>query len=558
MKKFIVISILLLFCLLTFKLTVFSKNNTVNIEVTNTVIKKIIPDMDFVGVNWPDDNPVFRRLFSSKKNIYELGKTLNQNNIKTIRYPGGHNVLTFFWDVPIENINAALIKIPPKERSLVYRKKLRNSDKLQFADFLKFCKQHNLNAVIQVNTQWIFDKANNEMLPLKEYERNKENHKIWKTGKINWERVDKAAKYAARQVAWTKQHGYFDLIKYWELGNEEYNKYNLGAGYTGEEYARVAAKFIDAMTKTDPDIKFVLTNEVIKPKQGVYSKYYKRNDWTKAVLSSPVLKKYRDKIAAVSNHSYPTGKTSKDKSEDAFIDHVYNYNFSDFAKTIQYHQSILKEANFPEKDIFINEFNTHSFNNPNAHTWMAAIANANLIMTCANTPACAHMDYHNLLHYYGCYKGTNENKGFGMIHFAPDFTFPFILYPDANAIGLLNTYLKGSVLKIAVNSPDNLFYAVATVYKNFIYLIILNKKTERIANLNLSGFSDIKYSGGKVLGMYVPLDFTPIKKGDSCVSPSEIKILNVLDYNLDTKESQNNYKLLLPKNTLSVFIFILK
>ena len=557
-KKLLVLILLPLFIFLFVNQSISTNiqdNNEVNIKILDKKIKTIIPGTSFVGVNWFDDNPVFRPLFTSKNNMSKLGEAFKKHNINLIRYPGGHNILTFFWDVNAENVQTALSKLSCEDVWVFHKKKLKNSDKLHYKDFLIFCRKYNIKATMQVNTQWYFDKNSNEMLPLKVYKRFPNGKKNRYSGKVDWQLVNKAAEYAAEQVKWTKDNGYLDTIKYWELGNEEYNAYHLGAGYTGEEYAKVSAIFIQKMKQVNTDIKFILTNAVVDPELVKNDTKWIRiqNDWTKKILKTPELLKYKDDIIALSNHNYPTGKTRKDKSFETFVDHVYNYKNLNINNLIRAHANISKNTKFANKDIFINEFNAHWFDSPNAHTWAAAMANSNFIMSCANTPECAHMDYHVLMHLNGCYSGTNENKGFGLFHFAKDFSIPIIPYPDATAISFLNSYLHGEILDTI--SDNEFVYTTASRKNNYVYVFVLNKKNEHTVSFDLAELPNTNYIENKTLGLGIPIDFTTMKLGAYCHNPEEIKLLNVLDNKLQVNKTGNGYKVNLPKDTLSVFVF---
>lgn len=526
------------------------------VEITNIKVKSLIADHSFVGVNWFDDNPVFRALLTNPSHLNQLGEILKKNNIDMIRYPGGHNVWTIFWDIPTEKIYTALSKLPKSDIALIYKTTLTKSDRLNFFDFLKFCKKNNIKATIQVNTQLFFDSEKNEIIPLKSYKRDQNDKKIKDSGLVNWNLVDKAAQYAAEEVKWVRENGFSDVVEYWELGNEEYNRFHLGAGYTGDEYAKVAAKFIQEMQKNDSTIKLILTNSavVVNPLINPQKlKYLVLNDWTKQILNNSELKKNQNSVFAVSNHIYRKGNIDKNSSFVDFMNYVLQGRNLNIEDSIRLHLSILGQSNFPSRKIFINEFNSHSYENMYAHTWLAGLANAEVILSCANTLSCDHMDYHNLLHMYGCYNGINQNQGFGLIHYARELTNPFIVYPDAVVISILNQYLKGDILKSSSSTND----LIPLVINNgqHIVVFLLNKKANRSIDLDFLGFNKIQFLQSKTVGVNVPLDFTNIARFDSCKNPAEFKILNTLQNVIVISPQNGNFSVKLPANTLSLLVF---
>jgi len=528
-------------------------NNTENILIENKVIKKIISEHNFIGVNSFDDCELNRNFLLNPVQMNLFGNLLKDLNIDFIRYPAGLNVSAAFWDVPTKDIQEALRKLPKSEQCFMSSKSKIPNDRWDFLSFIKFCKKNGIKADIQVNTHNWFDKDNREMILLKEYERTPDGKRIPNTGRVNWKLVNKAADYATLQLKWAKDNGYLNNVEYWELGNEEFAvNHFLNPGYTADEYAKVATIFIKKMTAVDPSIKFILSGIVESddyPYGNIFLKNY-LNNWFITLLKNPELKNYKNNIFAVSIHI-----------EGRLDENIGKFNFSDFlqenlknpkldvTKRINFQRKLLDNEGYYNTKIFMNEFNSNNFLNKYMHTWISALGLSKMILSCVNNPTCYHADYHQLMHYF-----KNVSLGFGLVHYARDFSdMPFIKYPSAYVVGLLNENIKGDILKTTFNNKE--IYALTASDNDYIKVVILNTEKTREISLKLQNFRNLKYVANKSLGIDVPLDFTVMDEGDSMTSPSEVRLLNVLDNAIQVKNNNGDFKINLPANTLSVFIF---
>lgn len=526
------------------------------IEVYNQKVKNLPSSHNFVGINMLDEAEVNRNFLTNPRQLDEFGKTLNDLNIDVIRYPGGLNVTFSFWDVPNKFVLEAMRKLPAWEQGWLARKTFVPEDKFDFFKFLGFCQKNKIKSIMQVNTHNYFDKANNSIIFLKSYEYDSTGKRNWKTGKPDWNMIEKAAKYAGQQVKWVKDNGFSNSVAYWELGNEDYAWVNLNSGYTAKEYAKVAALFIKEMKSADPSIKIILTNNIPKlaSKEDLAKPFVdwrtSLTKWNIDLLNNPTLKQFKNHIFGISNHTYRNKPVEVERnfSFEDYKKNVLSTNY-DVRNVLDYHFNILKETGYSDKKIFINEFSSVSCQNKFAHTWLSALTAGKIAMSLASSPHCYHSDYHNLMHYF---KGVDQ--GFGIIHYAKDFSNKrFIPFPTAYVLSLLNKNLHGSIVKSKFNSSE--VFVTSAIENNKLKVIILNIEDSHNINLKLNGFKNLKYLGNKSLGVNIPDNFSVMNAGDSMTRPSEVRSLNELTNEIKVEKKDKNFKIFLPKNTVSVFTF---
>lgn len=520
------------------------------IHIYNQPVRKIPSSHSFVGVNWIEDSEYNRNFFKNPSQLKELGTLLKSINVDSIRYPGGLNATFNFWDVPYEKSLAAHRNLPKFEQVYLTRWTLKPNDRLSFFEFMRFCQNNDIKTTIQVNTHTIFDKKNNEIKFIKPHEYNSEGKRIKKSGKISWELVQEAAESAAQQVRWVKENGYAPNAAYWELGNEEYaHNHFLNTGYTGDEYAKVAAIFIREMRKVDPSIKFIVT--FLDPaKAERYNPYLKKyfENWYTEFINNQELKAYRDHIFAFSAHIYGyITKFPESIDFPQFKEAAINNEKLNAGYALSRLKSLFEEAGYDKPQIFMNEFNTNNFKNKYKHTWLDALTLAKMIMSAANNPYCYHCDYHALIHFY-----KDVSLGFGLVHYAKDFSkMHFIKYPSAYVMEMLNENIKGDVLKTFFDDKE--ICVITVIDKGRIKVNILNLGQDKTIVLKNKGFEGLKYINNKSLGINIPLDLTVMREKDSMKNPSEIKLLNILDNEIKVKHDNNDYLIALPANTLAVF-----
>jgi len=517
--------------------------NINTVKVYNSPIKTIIPEHNFIGLNWSHGCTYNRYLFANQKNLDALGRAIRETNIDLIRYPGGISANYFHWDVSNKDVLYALSKY--REHGFNFITSSSPLDKLDFQRFMNFCKRNGLKADVQVNVQNIFDKKNKKILLLKKYEMDIKNKRIKNTGKVDWKLVEQAAKSAARQVRWVQNQGYSDIVKYWEIGNEDYCKEPFISGYTAEEYARVASIFIKKMKAVDPSIKFILTNMV-----DYYIKDH--NKWSEKVLNSSYLADHNDSIYAVSNHIYGWGKTYSDKSYETFYEKNIKSKSNDMTRRLNLHESIINSTKMKNTTIFVNEFNQAYLTNPYIHSWLGAIGNSEMVLSCVNNPYCGHIGYHEMMLSW-CNDDAYQNGGFGLYHLAKHSPVPIIRYMQSYAIELLNDVIKGKALKTDFVKQG--IFASAVKNNDEVKVILLNKGQDRKINLELKNFVGFEYYKNRSLGIDVPEKLTAIDTGDSCHNPDEIRVLNILNNKIEIKEGNQGYNILAPANTISVFYF---
>lgn len=547
MKNYKLLSLTLLILVFFTVFLTFSKVQSQDIgtiEVYNSPIKDINPEHSFVGLVWAEGMSHYRPIYSGGANLNALGRAIKETNIDIIRYPGGKNVHALFWDVSKSELDTALFKC--REHGFSFKPANNSHEKLNFFDFMAFCRRHGLKVQLQVNIHNYLDKKNKELLLLKRYETDATGQNIISTGKLDMKLVELAAKSAANQVKWVKDNGYSGIVKYWELGNEDYCFERFMSGYSGEEYAKVSAVFIKEMKAVDPSVKIVLTN-IVDEITG------KHNKWSETVLNSPDLKEYKDSVYAISNHIYGWGKTHGNRTYEAFEDKIVNSQANDMTKRLDLHGNIIQKSNMQGKKIFVNEFNQAFMTNPYIHSWLGALGNAEMVLSCLNSPYCEHLDYHQMMLSWCDKNDVYTNGGFGLYHFAKYFQTPVIKYSQAYAISLLNEAIKGQALRTDFVKQG--IFASTVKDKDEIRVILVNKGQNRTINLKLNDFKNINYIGNRSLGIDVPEKHCAIETGDSCSNPEEVKIINVLENEVKVRGANNNYTVLAPKNTIIVINF---
>jgi alpha-L-arabinofuranosidase len=561
MKRNLIIMFVTLLFVIAFLLKANSQEAT-TVDIRNSKIKEIPYDMSFVGVNWQNyteynDTNDNTHIFENTEHIEAFIKALKDINIDMIRYPGGSIVSFNFWNVSDDVMLTGWGKWHERDKKIYFRKFLKPTDIVNFKEFVAFCKRGNLRATIQVNTHTYFDKTNIEVISLKEYTRDLSGEKIWDKGEVNWKIVEAAADEAAKQVTWAKNNGYSDIVKYWELGNEEYIRDTECPVFTGKEYGKIAAIFIKKMKAADPSIKILVTGiaRVANPTEvPAYVNNAYVNVWNKDLLTTPELLSVKDQIFAFTTHAYPDGNSRNQTLFSTISENAYNNPNLDVTGRINFHKKILDENGYKNAVVFMNEFNSSNFKNIYTRSWVGSLGNAHVIMSCANAAACYHSDYYQMLNDYWVIDDVFSNKGMGMIHYSRYFPNPFILQSTAYVTGFLNDNLKGSVIKAEYNNPD--LYITTVLQNDLLKVIILNKKEKNSAYLKLNDFKNYEYIQNKSIGVDIPDTFTTMQTGDSSSNPSEVAVINTLDDAIKvTKDKFNNYNVELPKNTITTLFF---
>lgn len=110
--------------------------------------------------------------------------------------------------------------------------------------FHQFCRENHIQLIGQFDTAFTYDPVTSKRVQIYNTPENfeigvKEN--IWK-------------------LKWVIDHGYLDLYVAWEVGNENYIRWN-----SGEQFANYALKLASAVKKLDPEIRLALTLFVCAP-----------------------------------------------------------------------------------------------------------------------------------------------------------------------------------------------------------------------------------------------------------------------------------------------------
>lgn len=539
-----------------------SVEEAVTITVKNNPIKKLLPEHNFVGVCWHGDSyksdNINKIIFSDPEKLEKFINFFKKLNIDVIRYPGSADSANYYWDVSNEDIFKAWKQWSIKDPDVKYYSFSIPTGRVGLKDFLEFCKKANIKPIIQVNTHNYFDKKNNEIIRLKDYDRDSTGKRNWKNGRVNWLLVDKAAESAGRQVKWVKENSYSNVVGYWELGNEELIRDPESAAFTGKEYGLIAAKFIKTMKTANPDIKILLTGDarpsITNKYPDLYITHEFRNKWMNEVLQTNQLKDNNKNIFGVTQHTYFVNGI-KDNLTDfkTYYDHIIKNPELDAGNRYEFHTNMLKANGYTDKKLFITEFNTNYDKNIWSHSWIAALGPAQVVLSGLNSPSCYHMDYFRLTKEF--YKDPREypNMGLGLMHYADDFPDPFIIYPVGNVIGLLNSAIKGKVLETGFDFNKTPSGVVQD--DDLIKVIVLNKDKKRTVNIDLNSFPSFKFIKSESLGIGVSGDFRPIETGVNPVNPPEVKQLNILNNRITVKKDGSFFTAVMEPNIIAVITF---
>lgn len=553
--------IIVIFLIFTFVLLINNVNSAScisesSINVQNIKIKKMPSDINFVGVNWFINKPIRKDLCLNPDRTDMLAQNLKELNVNILRYPGGNPVFDKFWDVSYEDIYKAeniTSKLP--------------AYKLTLAQFLDFCKKNGFKATVQLNTNNYFDKTQKKILPLKKFQLLENGKKDFKTGIVDWTLVQKAANNAAEEVKWANSN-YPNVVLYWEMGNEEYLRSKSASNFTGAEYAKVVAIFIKEINKLNIPVKFIITSSTGAEMPKNWSEIKNKKElpyawnaldymykWNTELLSSKELESVKNDIYAISAHIYPFDGYFPLRIYSNFRNSIAANPKLDTNHTLNKYRELLNKYGYKNTKIIVNEFNDTNYKGcPYAHTWLAALGDAKMIMSCAVNPNCLHMDYHELFN-----QGINspeiyKNEGYGLLHYAADYADPIFKYPVANVISMLNQALKGDMLK--TNSDNKNIYAVTSADSDMIKVILLNMGEQADISLKLGGLDEYKYVNNRSLGINIPETFTIINTGESMTNPSEIRVINELTNAIKVKTVNNTlYDLTLPAKTINIFLF---
>ena len=260
------------------ELTTSGSNAVMSININDT-INKILPTVLGINSTFRSDNSMATN--SSRINLYE------NSGWKTYRYPAGSGSNEFYFDGVLPSatsLHKVKLKgeVPDGVATDVGVIDGTKSNNFKPSDFIKFKSEVNGEATVVVNYFYArYSKAANRE-----------------------ERVLRAAKYAAKFVKYMNVDNNAN-VKYWEIGNEIYGKWEDGfyvdgsdgdGHFIGEvtptEYGEDLIVFAQEMKKVDPSIKIgavILDNRT------------DAKDWNNKVLE--VAKEYID-FLAVHNYFY--------------------------------------------------------------------------------------------------------------------------------------------------------------------------------------------------------------------------------------------------------------
>lgn len=539
--------------------------NPNEIIIFNSKIKNLPENHNFIGANWFYETEYNRLFLTDSKQTDFLAKAIQDYNIDIIRFPGGCNVGDFFWNQPNSDIFKSLANHYAKTNQIGaeknYKLYLKPTDRMDLKTFLEFCKKYGFKTTIQVNTHKYFNPDTKEISFLKDYDFDAKGNRRFSAGLLNRENIKKAAQSASQEVKWVYDNNYQDVVSYWELGNEEWMNVqgqSKSVFYTGKEYAYVASVYIKEMKKANPDIKILLTaaapphpSKDITQVQKSTAEFF--NKWVGELLSSDYFKGMQNDIFAVTHHTYPF-EFGKKYDFESFKQDLLTHRGYNLSYKYGLLQKRLAENGFNHIYIFNNEFNSANYTSEFSHTWLNALGNAKIVIRNLNAPLAIHTDFHELLGFHGIQNNIYRGKSMALFHYAKDYDRPFLPYPNASVVLLLNQNINKAVLKTDANSNE--IETASTINGNKISTIILNFSTPKKLTLKYKNFGEVKYVGNKVIGLNTAATFRPVDLNDDYFNPSEFRIINPMDNKLKVNRASGSaFTAEFPKNTLSVLTF---
>ncbi len=281
---------------------------------------------------------------------------------QTLRFPGGTVGNFYHWKtegfIRDEMETTLSPQLNKRNRGNFVRLQKRRNGIISFDDFMRLCQGLDIAPIVMVN--------------------------LW-TG---------SPEESAEWVRYAKNKGY--NVKYWELGNEHYLPHYANKFPTAKIYMREARQHALAMKAVDPNIKVsVCASPVAFHKEGFLIRTPQRKwDEGLANLNTPSASSWYD---AFSVHVYAY-KATRNVDIEQMRGYLFGWIHHDFDQAMEYYQTL-----FPDKEMWITEWNIANPANRVANTQLHAMYAGNFFLKILNTPKITHANFHVI---------TGPGKGF--------------------------------------------------------------------------------------------------------------------------------------------------
>jgi len=441
---------------------------TADVVITAQVVKRNVNPYDYCCVNWDMGFGLgaHRQIFSTPDRYKEFIRFLRDDvSLRCFRYPGGSYVTRFFFGVPAEKWHKPSMKGKP-------------SGWIEVEEFFKFLKDGDFRTFLQVNTVTWFDQTAGEIKPLVIGE------KIDQVG-LKW-----SADAVEKLARWIKKNNYQPLIRYWEIGNEDYIQPN---------YAKIAGTLIRRIKKVLPDARIIVVNQVALS----LSKGGKRYDkWSAGVLKNLTAQGLKSQIDGVTAHVYafskrvPRGRLANSTAYQEYAaavsflpDDPFRQPWGELkdhtgkrVSVVGLQADTLDLCGYKNAPIFYTEWRLPAMQERYNKALANGIGHLHLLAGFVGAPRVGGACIHSLLHGSRVTRGKKGVKprsfniwGYNIVHYqADDDLRPrFVSTPTSEGFNLIWKLACGDVLE--VKSSSDLLFPVATREGRKVRLLVINK-----------------------------------------------------------------------------------
>ena len=274
---------------------------------------------------------------------------------KTLRFPGGTVGNFYHWNISgfrQDEMNSTLsTQLNRRNKANFTKLEKRRDGIISFDDFMKLCNDLDITPIVVVN--------------------------LW-TGN---------PEESAAWVRYTIEKGF--KVNYWELGNEYYLPHYVKKFRTAEIYLNEAKKHALAMKRVNPNIKVsVSATPVAFHKEGFLIKRVQRKwDEQLANYSDPSSTDWFD---AFSVHVYAY-KAVKNVEIDVMRRYLFGWIHYECEEAMSYYEQL-----FPDKEMWITEWNIANPGNRVANTQLHAMYVGDFFLKLLSYPKITHANFHVL------------------------------------------------------------------------------------------------------------------------------------------------------------------
>ncbi len=292
-------------------------------------------------------------LINSGKNFSGFAKNYY---IRFLRYPGGLESRTYFWDKPSLTPQARLlyanvlrVKSPDKLNKAKHNEQLSENGSAvvsvaQYGNFLNFCKKNDVTPIIVLNT-WYYHDENKV-------------YAICSDDKLDDPKWDQILDNIKKQIEYT--HTVYNATVYWEIGNEDNHI------YSAEIYSQIVNRYASVIKASFPNDKVLInfSNPTGKKIEA---------NWNENVINALASSKAIKYIDFIAPHYYRGFKTDENYKSMVNSDDIAARfkKLNIFEETQRFDQTLHE---YPNIHIFFTEFGLFpKVTNPNYNSQLEGL-----------------------------------------------------------------------------------------------------------------------------------------------------------------------------------------